>query len=115
EEQALLARIPVADTRDSLRIVMHRDEARLFLDRDGDLVAIDAQKQQLDGAVFLVLAELARQRADARQPDAQQPAEQQPAEQQPAAQQPAAQQADAGSVETLSSDSRETPELAIKF
>jgi proteasome lid subunit RPN8/RPN11 len=62
DERVLAARVPVADTGDALRIWLRGDEVRLFLDRDGELSAIDAQESQLDRAVYLVLAELARQR-----------------------------------------------------
>ncbi len=61
-ERALAVRLPVADTEDTLRILLHPDQARFFLDRGGSLAAIDPREPQLDRAVFLVLAELARQR-----------------------------------------------------
>ena len=66
-DQGLLARLPVADTGDSLRIVLRRDEARFFLDQGGKLLAIEPQERQVDCAVFLILAELARQRAGAHE------------------------------------------------
>jgi proteasome lid subunit RPN8/RPN11 len=62
EKRCLLVRLPVADTGDNLRILLRPDETRFFLDRDSELIAIDPEETQLDRAVFLVLAELARQR-----------------------------------------------------
>jgi proteasome lid subunit RPN8/RPN11 len=61
-EGALVARLPVADGREGVRILIHRDQAHFFLDRGNELTAIDPKESQLDRAVFLVLAELARQR-----------------------------------------------------
>jgi proteasome lid subunit RPN8/RPN11 len=62
EERSLMIRFPLADTRDGLRILLRRDEAQFFLDRDGELISIDPEEPELDRAVYLVLAELARQR-----------------------------------------------------
>jgi hypothetical protein len=62
DERALLARLPVLDTGDTLRILLHGDEVTFVLDKGGVLIAIDPQEPPLDRAVFLVLAELARQR-----------------------------------------------------
>jgi len=61
-ERALLVRVPMADTDESLRILLRQDEARFFLDRENELIAVDPQESQLDRAVFLVLAEWARRR-----------------------------------------------------
>jgi proteasome lid subunit RPN8/RPN11 len=66
-ERALVARIPVWDSGDVLRILLRRDGVRFFLDRGGDLVAIDPAEPQLDRAVFLILAELAVKRDSQRQ------------------------------------------------
>jgi len=60
--QTLVMRIPLANTHDTLRIVLRLDEAQFFLDRGEELVAVDPPAGPLDQAVFLVLAELARQR-----------------------------------------------------
>jgi proteasome lid subunit RPN8/RPN11 len=61
-QRALLARLPIADSRDSVRILLRPQGAQFFLDRGGDLMAIDPQEPLLERAVFLVLAELARER-----------------------------------------------------
>jgi len=67
KERALLARIPVWDGQDILRILLRQDTARFILDRDGTLMAIEPKEPQLETAVLLVLVELARQRHGANQ------------------------------------------------
>jgi proteasome lid subunit RPN8/RPN11 len=62
DQRALLTRMPIADSGDNLRILLRPQGAEFFLDHGGELIAIDPQEEQLDRAVFLVLAELARQR-----------------------------------------------------
>ncbi len=62
DKQALLVRVPVADTGSSLRILLQHEEARFFLDQGGELSVIDPEEAQLDRAVYLVLAEMARKR-----------------------------------------------------
>jgi proteasome lid subunit RPN8/RPN11 len=62
DQKALLARVPVADNSGNLRILLRPQGAQFFLDHRGEVVAVDPQEEQLDRAVFLVLAELARQR-----------------------------------------------------
>jgi proteasome lid subunit RPN8/RPN11 len=59
-ERSLLARVPVADTGETVRILLHDQEAHFFLDRGGELMSIDPKEPLLERAVFLVLAELAR-------------------------------------------------------
>ncbi len=61
-ERSLAFRLPVADADETLRVLLHPGGARFFLDRGGELIAIDPREPQLDRAVFLVLAELVRQR-----------------------------------------------------
>jgi proteasome lid subunit RPN8/RPN11 len=61
-ERALAARVPVGDSGDSLLILLHPSSVQFYLDRGGELTAVDPREPQLDRAVFLVLAELARQR-----------------------------------------------------
>jgi proteasome lid subunit RPN8/RPN11 len=62
KEQALLARIPVWDGEDVLRILLRQDTARFILDRGGTLMAIEPKEPQLEKAVLMILAELACQR-----------------------------------------------------
>jgi proteasome lid subunit RPN8/RPN11 len=59
---ALVARLPLPDKAGSVRILLHGEQAQFFLDREDELTEIHPEESQLDRAVFLVLAELARQR-----------------------------------------------------
>jgi proteasome lid subunit RPN8/RPN11 len=59
-EHVLLVRVGVAGGKDVVQLLLHHDEVRLFLDRGGVLSAIDPEEPQIDRAVFLILAELAR-------------------------------------------------------
>jgi proteasome lid subunit RPN8/RPN11 len=61
-ERTLVVRFPVADTSDSVRILLHEEQAHFFLDRGNELISIDPGEPLLERAVFLVLAELARER-----------------------------------------------------
>src|SRR5262249_43938161 len=65
EKRTLVARIEVADTGAALRLFLRQEEARFYQDRGGELTAIDLPEPPLDRAVFLILAELARQRHQA--------------------------------------------------
>jgi hypothetical protein len=59
-ERALLVRFGLANPGDAVRVLLRDGDARFFLDQAGTLVAIDPEETQLDRALFLILAELAR-------------------------------------------------------
>jgi proteasome lid subunit RPN8/RPN11 len=61
---ALVARVPVVTTGESLRVVLRQEEVRFYLDRGGELISIDPQEAPLDRAVLLILAELIRRRGE---------------------------------------------------
>ena len=67
--QVLLVRFGLAGSDHTIRVLLRQDEARFFLDQGGTLVAIDPEERQLDRAIYLILAELARppQEAEASQ------------------------------------------------
>jgi proteasome lid subunit RPN8/RPN11 len=67
KERSLLARIPVWDGPDVLRILLRQDTARFILDRGGTLMAIEPKEPLLEKAVLMILAELACQRHGADQ------------------------------------------------
>jgi proteasome lid subunit RPN8/RPN11 len=67
KEAALLVRIAIGDTGDILRIQLRPSKVGFHLERDGDIIVIEQPEPHLDRAVFLVLAELARQRHDSEQ------------------------------------------------
>jgi proteasome lid subunit RPN8/RPN11 len=62
EDRALQVRFPVAESGESLRIVVSNADTQFFLDQGGEVLSIDPQEPQLDRAVFLILAELAGQK-----------------------------------------------------
>jgi hypothetical protein len=59
----LAVAITLADRRQQLRLLLNATEARYYWDRDGEVAAIDPNETPLDRAVFLILAELAKERS----------------------------------------------------
>jgi len=56
---ALAVSFPLAETRAALRLVLERKEARYYLARGEEVLAIQAPAERVDRAVYLLLAELA--------------------------------------------------------
>ena len=63
----LCVKISLPEPNQQLRLLLNDHEARYYWDRNGELIAIDPHERQLDRAVHLILAELARQHTDARE------------------------------------------------
>jgi proteasome lid subunit RPN8/RPN11 len=57
----LLVKIPLAEPNQQLRLLLNETEARYYWDRQGELIAIDPHEAQVDRAVYLILAELAKE------------------------------------------------------
>ena len=54
-------KITLADPGQQIRVLLNQHEARYYWDRGGDLVAIDPHEPQVERAVYLILAELAKE------------------------------------------------------
>lgn len=63
---ALAVRVPVAESEALLRVVLHPDRVEYYVERDGELTALDPQEPELDRAVYLILAELVREKQRSR-------------------------------------------------
>ena len=59
----LCVKIALAAPHQQLRLLLSEAGARYYWERNGELVAIDPHESQLDRAVYLILAELARESA----------------------------------------------------
>jgi hypothetical protein len=59
--QALAVNMKLAQPDDGLRLILEKNDVRLYLLRQGDLIEVDAREKRVDRAVYLVLAELAAQ------------------------------------------------------
>jgi len=66
---ALAVRLPAGDDGRRLRLLFRPDEVRYYLEGEDGLTAIDPAEPFADRAVFLILAELARQRHEAAPSD----------------------------------------------
>jgi proteasome lid subunit RPN8/RPN11 len=58
--KVLCVKITLVEPTQQLRVLLDGSEARYYWDRNGELVAIDPHEPQLDRAVYLILAELAK-------------------------------------------------------
>ena len=56
---ALAVKLPLADKDSFLRIVLEREETRYFVQHEGMLSAVDPEEENVERAVYLILAELA--------------------------------------------------------
>lgn len=56
---ALWVQLPLAERGDYLRIILERDDVRYVVHHDGILSTVDPEEEQVDRAVYLILAELA--------------------------------------------------------
>ncbi len=65
ERSALAAKVSLPEKDDFLRIVLAHDETRYFVQHDGMLTAVDPEEENLERAVYLILAELANLRKPA--------------------------------------------------
>lgn len=63
---ALAALVPVAESDAMLRVVLHPDRVEFMIERDGEVTVIDPKEPELDRAVYLILAELAREKQRSR-------------------------------------------------
>ena len=63
ERGVLCVKIALADPKQQLRLLLSDAEARYYWERDGELIAIDPHEPEPDRAVYLILAELAREPA----------------------------------------------------
>jgi proteasome lid subunit RPN8/RPN11 len=61
DETLLGVKFALAAPNQQLRLLLTEDAARYYWDRNGELTAIDPREPQLDRAVYLILAELARE------------------------------------------------------
>lgn len=57
----LAVNVPVAGPAAGIRVLLRPKEARYFLVRDGELLAVDCREDRVDRGVYLLLAELAAQ------------------------------------------------------
>jgi proteasome lid subunit RPN8/RPN11 len=57
----LAVNVPVADPGTGIRVLLKPKEARYFLVRNGELLAVDCLEDRVDRGVYLLLAELAAQ------------------------------------------------------
>jgi hypothetical protein len=55
----LVLTLPLAAGGDAIRVLVRPDGVRYFLDREGELLAVDHQDEYVDRGVYLLLAELA--------------------------------------------------------
>ena len=62
-EEGLVIRIALARPQNGLRVLLKGGEARYYWERGGELIAVDPREPQLERAVFLILAELAKEQA----------------------------------------------------
>jgi len=62
EGPALVLRVPVPDAEATLCVQMHAGATQFLVERQGDLVRVDPAEPALASAVFLILAELAREK-----------------------------------------------------
>ena len=65
ERRALAAKVSLLEKDDFLRIVLERDETRYFVQHDGMLNAVDPEEENVERAVYLILAELTNLRKPA--------------------------------------------------
>jgi proteasome lid subunit RPN8/RPN11 len=65
ECNALAAKVSMPEKDDFLKIVLEHDETRYFVQHDGMLNAVDPEEENLERAVYLILAELANLRKKA--------------------------------------------------
>lgn len=59
---ALAVNLVLADPDSGLRLLLERDAIRYYLLRQDDLIEVDPHEQELERAVYLILAELAAQK-----------------------------------------------------
>jgi hypothetical protein len=57
----LAVNVPVAEPGTGIRVLLKPKEARYFLVRNGELLAVDCLEDRVDRGVYLLLAELAAQ------------------------------------------------------
>ena len=62
----LAVHIALPEPKHSLRLLLNDMAARYYWERNGELIAIDPHEPQVDRAVFLILAELAKTSATAK-------------------------------------------------
>lgn len=60
-EPSLIVHVGLAEPHQQLRLLLQGQEARYYWERRGELIAIDPREPQLDRAVYLILAELAKE------------------------------------------------------
>jgi hypothetical protein len=59
----LAVKIALAEKQNGLRVLLKGSEARYYWERGGELIAVDPREPHLERAVFLILAELAKEQA----------------------------------------------------
>jgi proteasome lid subunit RPN8/RPN11 len=59
----LCVKIALTEPKQQLRLLLNEAEARYYWEREGELIAIDPHEPQPDRAVYLILAELAKEPA----------------------------------------------------
>ncbi len=59
----LVVHVALPEPKQQLRLLLQRDEARYYWDRDGELIAVEPREPQVERAALLILAELAGQAA----------------------------------------------------
>jgi proteasome lid subunit RPN8/RPN11 len=62
-EDGLAVKIVHPEPQNGLRLLLKGGAARYYWERDGALIAVDPREPQLERAVFLILAELAKEQA----------------------------------------------------
>ena len=65
-EPALSVTIPLAERKQQLHLLLSSSEARYYLMMDKEAIAIDRFESQVDRAVYLVLADLAKEQTNSR-------------------------------------------------
>jgi proteasome lid subunit RPN8/RPN11 len=63
EQIVLCVKIGLTEKNQQLRLLLSEMEARYYWEREGELIAIDPHETQPDRAVYLILAELAKEAA----------------------------------------------------
>ncbi|MBI2806752.1 MAG: Mov34/MPN/PAD-1 family protein [Planctomycetes bacterium] len=62
-DNLLAVKISLAESGQQIRLLLSTAEARYYWERDGEVIAIDPREEDLVRAVFLILAELAKEDA----------------------------------------------------
>jgi hypothetical protein len=59
EKPGLSIRIPVADPKGAIRVIIKDEICRYYFERNGDIYLVDCVEERVDRGVYLLLAEMA--------------------------------------------------------